>query len=387
MLRRHTALLSLVLACGGSASERPPGSGEPSPPVAAGAPPADEVTGAALPVPATPAAGTQPAASTHCVDLAAADPCADDGGWRDPTPIVRASELGAGFAFVSLNDRVAFANGLPHPKAVVLEPEGTQVIELDDADDKASPMLMLDAWHSSRFETSRLVALACSSIPGELGQPLCALYSAERDADTGRFGRLSLWEFLDPPWGARGLVDLWGHTTERWEFCVYGRGIHCRHVDGSWADAVVPEQGRIVDVDGGLALTESGTLLAPRGSDLFDWQEVPTSAPLTRLAEAGAFNDEGLWVTRVAGRFEECHQRPLLLAGNGTTDWLDGGGTPYWMQAQPTDYRYELCRRPSALPGAVLGEAYLGCGISRNWVVLTSEAAVAMAGSLVCAFD
>jgi hypothetical protein len=300
-------------------------------------------------------------------------------------PIVRASELGAGFAFVSLNDNVAFANGLPHPKAVVLGTEGTQVVELVD-DDAGVPLRMLDAWHSRRFETSRLVVLACSSLPGDL-TPHCQLDSAERDPDTGQFGRLSLWEYLDPPWEARGLIDLWGDTTEHWEFCVYGRGIHCRNIDGSWAEVLAPEQGRIVDVAGGLALTESGTLLAPRGSDRFNWQEVPTSAPLTRLSEAGAFNDEGLWVARVGGDFEECNQRPLLLAGNGTTDALDASGTPYVLQARPSDNRYELCQRSSTMPGTVLGEAYLGCGISRNWVVLTSEAAFAMEGSLLCAID
>ena len=92
-------------------------------------------------------------------------------------------------------------------------------------------------------------------------------------------------------------------------------------------------------------------------------------------------------MARVAGDFEECNQRPLLLAGNGTSDALDATGTPFVLQARPSDNRYELCQRSLTLPGAVLGEAYLGCGISRNWVVLTNEAAFAMAGSLLCAFD
>src|SRR6187399_1820644 len=108
MLRRPTASLGFLLACGGSASQGPLGSGEPSPPMVARAQP-DEVPAGA---------GTPPVPPTHCVDLSAAGRCVE-GGWPGPPmPIVRASELGAGFAFASLNDNVAFANGLPHPKAV-----------------------------------------------------------------------------------------------------------------------------------------------------------------------------------------------------------------------------------------------------------------------------
>lgn len=387
MLHRLSALSALLLACGGSASAPT----EPAPRAAPGSPAASEVPGSAVPVPSPPSASAT--ASSHCVDLAAAAPC-EAGSWpQPPTPLVRASELGGGFRFVSLNGNTALAEGVPYPKAVIIEPEGIQVVELFDPDaDPNVGWLMVDAVHSRRFETSRLIVLGCSSLPSEGGGRSCQTFSAERDPSSGRFGRLAQWEIMSPAWQLRGLIDVLGDGSEPFELCVYGRGIHCRQLDGSWPSALVPERGLISAVSPDLlALTDSGALLTARvlggTRDLLTWDEVPTSAPLDRVSAAGGLNDAGLWVKRADDGFQECNQQPLLRAGDGTFDALDASGTPYVRQAQAPDTRYELCKLPSVMPGAVLGEAYLSCGIARNWVALTSEAVFAMTGSVTCAYD
>jgi hypothetical protein len=344
----------------------------------------------------TPGSPPSPAASSHCVDLAAAGECVQGSAWPvPPAPVVTASELGEGFGFASLNGSVALAHGVPHPKAVVIEPSGTQSIELFEGDG-SEPWVAVDALYGARFASNRLMVLGCrTSAVG--AQRSCELFTSARDADTSVFQPLARLEALDAAWAPAGLVDLWEHEPDDdHEVCVYGSGIQCRNMDGTWDLVLSSDHGRIVAVTSGasvLALTESGTLLAARADssgssfDRWDWHEVPASAPLTRLSEAGAFDDQGLWVQRVGGTFQECNQQPMLLAGDGWSDALDENGTPYSRQPSPPDDRYRLCKWPSVMPGPVLGEAHLTCGIARNWVVMTNEAVFSMAGGLFCAID
>lgn len=118
-----------------------------------------------------------------------------------------------------------------------------------------------------------------------------------------------------------------------------------------------------------------------------EWREVTSSEPLVRLASGGAFGSSGLWLRETDGGFSSCMQRPALVAGTPPSDALGANGTAYSRQSMPPNNEYQPCKWPAAIGGTVLGEAYVACGISRNWMVLTPERIRAMNGRPFCALD
>ncbi len=307
-----------------------------------------------------------------------------------PAPLLEVRELGEGFEFVSLHDGVALARGPEQWAAVYIDPQRSSLITAFTVrfSRDFEPDVVRDVWRGEQqADDPPILALACSD-------RACDLFSTtEVDGLGVPMGWLTLWEPLRPEWEARGIVDLWPYDSGGYSICVYGRGMACRIGPGAWEVVRAPELGFIRAVSSRLALTDTGVLLAAAVDEdgiiklPIEWTEVASSEPLVRLSSAGAFGMSGLWLQDTGSGFSSCTQQPALVAGTPPLDALDANGTAYSRQALGPNPAYEPCRWPGTIDGPVLGEAYITCGLARNWTLLTRDRLLAMHGSMSCVVD
>jgi hypothetical protein len=374
-------LLSVASACGGNARgsrARPFPELEGSAGSNAGR---DGASGSASSAPPGSGGGTVGSGSSGSNGAGGAFPAFDT---FEPL-LLRAEELGSGFQFEWLRENVALAVGASGMKVAIVSAsfEGNR-LEVSDLPALSAPLdNIADIWRDPdpSLERPRLFLLACEALAG------CRLLETVlAPGGVSTLQESSL--LLDPSWQARGLFRPLPFDGT-FELCVYGSGIHCNR-DGVWGEALPASVGGITAARGLRALGADGRLflgvlqtILDRGEYLI-WQASTAAARFSALTASGAIGDGELWRRNDFDEPTLCGHEPPFRGGDGLLDALDENGFVY--SNQRLEQGYSPCRWPDPIPD-VIGESYLDCGASRNWLVLTRQSLLSMHGALRCVLD
>jgi hypothetical protein len=197
---------------------------------------------------------------------------------------------------------------------------------------------------------------------------------------------------LDPDWRANGLFQPLYYDGVTLELCVYGAGIHCNR-GGVWYEALsAADSGSIAAARGLSVLTFDGRLFIGTPEDLptldgqrVVWRESTSGARFSVLTAGGAIGDGQLWRRREYDEPTLCPHEPPFIGGDLVSEAIDEHGIVY-LNRFLGGGGYSPCRWQAALQG-IIDESYLYCGITRNWLVLTSDALLSIRGRPACAID
>jgi hypothetical protein len=328
--------------------------------------------------------GTGVLPSELCSASPNAATCVDNGSYpRPPVELFAAESLGPGSLFVALRESSALARA-PDGWYVVTPNLSFGDLRIDVSDlvfPTGSPLPEIaDFWRASAPDIAphEMLVLVCDT-------PGCRLLGA--NFSPGGYALAEFGVVLDPSWQARGLF-VPGYDPSA-EVCIYGNGIHC-YSQGMWRQVFPAVASPFIAVHGQRALTEDGRVFTalsfalPSGAVSSEWVLSEAPVRFSRLSASGAIGQGELWLSDGGQGLMLCSHSPGLVAGDGYRNAVDENGFVYLRELRPGGY--SACRWPDAL-SPLIGEGYLNCGITSNWIGLTSQHLLGLSGPPFCALD